>query len=124
MRFEHFAIYAVDTTALARWYETHFGLKQIFSNEDSPPTYFLADKQGMAIEIIGRPARDELDLRQVFHFAFLPEDFDATVAQLRAAGVPLETEIQGAGGDVRLCYFSDPEGNRGQVVWRGRPLGS
>ncbi|MCA9117049.1 MAG: VOC family protein [Planctomycetaceae bacterium] len=124
MRIEHFAIYAADTTALASWYCTHFGLKQIFSNEDSPPTYFLADEHGMAIEIIGRPPREALDLKQVFHFAFLPEDFEAEVARLREAGVPLEQEIGGADGGVRLCYFDDPEGNRGQVVWRKKPLGN
>ena len=37
-------------------------------------------------------------------------------------GVPFEDELQFAGGKIRICYFADPAGNRGQVVYRSEPL--
>lgn len=124
MRIEHFAIYAEDTVALADWYCEKFGLKVVFRNEQQPPTFFVADGEGMAIEIIGRPPRAQpIDFGDVFHFAFLVDDFDKTLADLQAKGVEFEDELQFAGGAVRLCYFADPAGNRGQIVYRAEPLG-
>ncbi|QDU43539.1 Glyoxalase-like domain protein [Symmachiella dynata] len=123
MRIEHFAIYAEDTIELADWYCEKFGLKVVFRNEQQPPVFFVADESGMSIEIIGRPPRAQpIDFGDVFHFAFIVDDFDATVAELTAKGVPFEDEIQFADGAVRICYFADPAGNRGQVVYRSQPL--
>ena len=125
MRIEHFAIYAEDTIALADWYCDKFGLKVIFKGEQTPPMIFVADEQGMAIEIIGRPARSEpIDFNTVFHFAFVVDDFDKAAGDLKQKGVPLEDEVVGAAADVRLCFFDDPAGNRVQLVWRGNALGS
>ena len=125
MRIEHFAIYAENTEALADWYCEKFGLKVVFKGTQTPPMIFVADEYGMAIEIIGRTPRDEpIDFTTVFHFAFLVDDFDQAVAELKGKGVALEDESVGAADDVRLCYFADPEGNRGQIVWRAQPLGS
>ena len=50
-------------------------------------------------------------------------DFDATVAELKAKGVPLQPEETFGDGTVRICYFADPAGNRGQVVYRAQQLG-
>ena len=85
---------------------------------------FVADNQGMAIEMIGRPPRDKMDFTTIFHFAFLVDDFDQAVADLREKGVPIEDEVVGAAAGVRLCFFDDPAGNRGQIAWRAEPLGS
>ena len=125
MRLEHFAIYAEDTVALADWYCEKLGLKVIFKGTQNPPMIFVADERGMAIEIIGRPPRTEpIDFNTLFHFAFVVDDFDQAVTELKAKGVPLEDEVVGAAADVRLCYFDDPAGNRGQIAWRANPLGS
>jgi len=123
MRIEHFAVYAEDTVELADWYCEKFGMRVVFRNEQQPPTFFIADESGMAIEIIGRrPRAQPIDFSDVFHFAFVTDDFESEVAQLKAQGVPLEDEIEGAGAGMRLCYFNDPAGNRGQVVQRAQPL--
>jgi len=125
MRIEHFAIYAEDTVALADWYCEKFGLKVIFKGSQNPPMMFVADEQGMAIEIIGRPPRSEpIDFNTIFHFAFLVDDFDKAVKDLKQKGVPLEDEVVGASSSVRLCFFDDPAGNRGQIAWRANPLGT
>ena len=55
-RIEHFAIYAANSTALKDFYVRGLGLKVVLESGDNPPGYFLADDQGMALEIIGRPA--------------------------------------------------------------------
>jgi catechol 2,3-dioxygenase-like lactoylglutathione lyase family enzyme len=123
MRIEHFAIYAEDTVALADWYCDKFGMKVVFKGKQDPPMIFVADKEGMCIEIIGRPPRTQpIDFNTVFHFAFLVDDFDQAVAELKAKGVPLEDEVVGAAPGVRLCFFDDPAGNRGQLAWRAEPL--
>ena len=124
MRIEHFAIYAEDTVALSQWYCDKFGLKEVFRGTQTPPMIFVADNQGMAIEMIGRSPRDKMDFTTIFHFAFLVDDFDQTVAELKEKGVPIEDEVVGAAPGVRLCFFDDPAGNRGQIAWRSEPLGS
>ncbi len=123
MHLEHFAIYAEDTAALADWYCETFGMKVVFRNEQQPPTIFVADEKGMCIEMIGRrPRAQPIDFSDVFHFAFLVDDFDAAAAELKAKGVALEDELSFEGGTVRICYFSDPAGNRLQIVHRDQPL--
>lgn len=123
MRIEHFAIYAEDTAALADWYCSKFGMKVVFKGKQNPPMIFVADNKGMCIEMIGRPPREKpIDFSAIFHFAFLVDDFDKEVAELKAKGVPLEDEVVGAAPGVRLCYFDDPAGNRGQIAWRAEPL--
>jgi len=125
MRIEHFAIYAEDTVALGDWYCEKFDLKVVFKGPQNPPMIFVADEQGMSIEIIGRPPRSEpIDFNTIFHFAFLSDDFDKTVEDLKQKGVSLEDEVVGAAAGVRLCFFDDPAGNRGQIVWRETPLGT
>ena len=124
MRIQHFAIYAEDTVALSQWYCDKFGLKEVFRGTQNPPMIFVADNQGMAIEMIGRPPRDKMDFTTIFHFAFLVDDFDQAVSELKEKGVPIEDEVVGAAPGVRLCFFDDPAGNRGQIAWRSEPLGS
>ena len=58
------------------------------------------------------------------NYVYLHEDGAGAPIKGWVQGVPLEQEIGGADGGVRLCYFDDPEGNRGQVVWRKKPLGN
>jgi glyoxylase I family protein len=67
---EHFAIYADDPTALKDFYVSALGLHVIVESGGDPPGYFLADDQGMAIEILGRPSGSpEVNQRWVCHLA-------------------------------------------------------
>ena len=55
-RIEHFAVFAQDATALKNFYVQSFGMKVVLESGGDPPGFFLADDQGVALEIIGRPA--------------------------------------------------------------------
>jgi catechol 2,3-dioxygenase-like lactoylglutathione lyase family enzyme len=121
MRLEHTALFAPDTTHLADWYCRHFQMTIVFKGGGEPPTYFVADRNGMCLEIMAlKGPRGIDDTGRVFHLAFVPDDFEKACAELTAAGVTLEPEIQGPG--LRLRYFYDPAGNRAQVIKRDKPL--
>jgi len=121
MRLEHTAIFAEDTIALADWYCRCFGMRVVYRNDAKPPTFFVADERGMCLEIIGRPGKPAIDdTGRVFHLAWVVDDLEKAAADLRAKGVPLEPLAGGTG--VKLHYFNDPAGNRGQIIKRDKPL--
>lgn len=121
MRLEHVAVFARNSTALAEWYCRVFDMRVALAAPVNPPAYFVADRQGFCIEIIGTaepPAIGETG--RVFHVAFVVDDFDAAVRQLLERGVPLEPETGKDG--LRVRFFHDPEGNRLQIIRRPAPL--
>jgi glyoxylase I family protein len=121
---EHFAIYADDSTALKDFYVGALGLRVIVESGGDPPGYFLADDQGMAIEILGRPpGSPEVNQRWVCHLAFWIEDVLAKRAELERLGITFETETLVDNDEMKTAFFKDPAGNRCQIVWRRRPLG-
>lgn len=125
-RIEHSAIFAPDPTPIKDFYVDLFGLKVVVDNSAATPAgYFLADENGVALEIIGRPAdAPAFSTRYVCHTAFLVDDYAAARADLVARGIAIEegTEVDNAA--MRTAFFNDPAGNRCQIVWRARPLGS
>jgi glyoxylase I family protein len=87
--------------------------------------FFLSDGAGGVLEIIERPGGAAAEsTRYMCHAAFLVEDFDAARAKLAARGVRFETDTVVDNDAMRTVFFDDPEGNRLQIVWRPRPLGS
>ena len=123
---EHAAIFADEPGILKAFYEDAFGFRVIVDNSKSrPPGYFLAGEQGAALEIIGRPfGADNVNQRHVCHVAFLVADFDSARALLERRGVVFETDTVVENESMRTAFFNDPEGNRIQIVWRAKPLGS
>ena len=125
-RIEHFAIFAADLEALRAFYEEALGLRVIVDNSRAPVRgYFLADDGGSVLEIIARPPGvPATGTRYVCHTAFLVEDYAAARAALLRRGVRFEADTEVDTDALRTGFFDDPEGNRCQIVWRGRPLGS
>jgi len=123
---EHFAIYAADAAALKDFYVEALGLRTIVDNSGGdPPGYFLADDGGGALEIIGRPSdQGRVNQRWVCHMAFRVDDYAKARVALERRGVVFETETAVDGPAFQTAFFNDPEGNRLQIVWRARPLGS
>jgi glyoxylase I family protein len=122
---EHFAVYADDPTALKDFYVGTFGLRVIVESGGDPPGYFLADDGGMAIEVLGRPAvSPEVNQRWVCHIAFRVEDVLAKKTELERLGFVFESETFVDNDQMKTAFFKDPGGNRCQIVWRRRPLGS
>src|SRR5690349_5144048 len=120
---EHFAIYADDAPALKDFYVEALGLKVIVESGGDPPGYFLADENGMALELIGRPAgQSGANQRWVCHVAFWVDDFAAARDALAARGVTFEKETFVDNDTMRTAFFADPGGNRVQIAWRRNRL--
>ena len=123
-KLEHFAIYADDPTALKDFYVGALDLHVIVESGGNPPGYFLADDQGMAIEILGRPpGSPSVNPRWVCHLALWVDDVPAKRAELEHLGIVFETETLVDTAEMKTAFFQDPGGNRCQIVWRRRPLG-
>ena len=70
-KIEHFAVHADAPTTLKDFYVDAFRPRVIVESGGDPPGFFLADDQGMAIEVLGRPAGSpDVDQRWVCHPAF------------------------------------------------------
>jgi glyoxylase I family protein len=122
---EHFAVYADDPTALKEFYVDVFGLRVIVESRGDPPGYFLADDRGMALEVLGRsPGSPDVNQRWVCHLAFWVEDVAGKRAELERRGFVFEPETLVDNDEMKTAFFQDPGGNRCQIVWRRRPLGS
>ena len=91
-----------DTKALGQWYETHLGIAEfwtqqagftVFSPFQQSSDYFPSDKQWM------------INLRV--------DDLDGMIAQLKAAGIAIETRPDEWDRDEtgRFARIHDPEGN-------------
>lgn len=125
-RIEHFAIFAADLEGLKRFYESAFGLRVIVDNSRALIRgYFLADDAGTVLEIIERPPGIPApETRHGLHTAFLVDDYGESRRSLEAQGVQFEPDSEVINDDVRTGFFLDPAGNRCQIIWRSRPLGS
>ena len=124
-KIEHFAIYAENSVALKDFYVSAFGLRVIVESGGSPPSYFLADDSGMPIELIARPKGEPgANQRWVCHIAFWVDDFASAKSALEARGIVFETDTLVENESMQTAFFNDPEGNRAQIVWRRKPLGS
>jgi glyoxylase I family protein len=123
-RIEHFAVYAEDPIALKDFYVGALGLRVVFENAGPPPAYFLADDNGMAVEILGRPEGEtNANQRWICHFAFWVDDFNVMHDQLLRMGVVFEEETLVETDELKTAFFKDPAGNRCQIVWRRKRLG-
>jgi glyoxylase I family protein len=125
-RLEHFAIYAKDAGALKDFYVRAMGLRVVLVGPGDPPAgYFLADDHGGAIEVIARPeGQSNANQRWVCHVAFRVDDVAAKRAELESLGLVFEADTAVDDDAMKTAFFHDPEGNRCQIVWRRKPLGS
>jgi catechol 2,3-dioxygenase-like lactoylglutathione lyase family enzyme len=119
-RLEHVGIGAARDRfeETVRFYEQVFGWHRI--KENPGDMTFVGDGQGGRLEIL---ARDQPPLAMPHHLAFVvdPAAFEATVAALRASGVPVQEPTKNAFGDT-MIFFADPAGNAAQIVSRLEPM--
>lgn len=125
-RIEHFAIFATDLVPLSTFYQQTFGMRVVLDNSKAPvPGHFLADDAGAVIEIIERPkGMPAADTRYACHAAFWVDDYPSARARIEARGVAFETDTEVNTDAFRTGFFNDPQGNRCQIVWRAKPLGT
>ena len=101
-----------------RFYEQVFGWHRI--KESPGQLAFIGDGEGGRLEVI---VDDAPPLPKPHHLAFGvdPNEFDSMMEALRAAGARVDEPMTNPFGD-RMVFFSDPAGNRAQVVGRLEPL--
>ncbi len=117
---EHVGIAASSATfeATVRFYEGVFGWHRI--REEPGVLVFVGDGAGGRFEIFVSKAPP---LTHPHHLAFGVswDAFDALAAQLRAMGTQMDEPFVNTFGD-RIVFFTDPAGNRAQIVGRREPL--
>ena len=103
---------AEDPHLLNAWYQRHLGVRECGATyedgswwQDEGPTVFGAEPPATSY---GRP-------EQTWRINFRVENLDAMVAQLRAAGIPVNVEDT-VYPNGRFAHLSDPEGN-GIELW-------
>jgi len=108
---------AHDPDALARWYTEQLGVDAFSEQNDA--TWW--QEEGPTVwapfpaetDYFGRP-------EQSWMINFRVRDLDAMLAQLRAAGVNVDDEVQVMDGIGRFGWARDPEGNRIEL-WEPAP---
>lgn len=121
---EHVGLYAEDTKALADWYIDMFGCTIAYENPKSG-TFFVAFSDKSMIEICkcdegcGKPDLKDAGLR---HLALTVTDFDAVVADLKAANTEIVADEVTSSSGVKTIFFRDIAGNILHLISRPAPL--
>jgi predicted enzyme related to lactoylglutathione lyase len=105
---------ARDPQAQAAWYERHLGiddLNRAVWRQDAGPTIYGPFAE--ATEYFGRR-------EQQWMVNFRVDDLDAMMADLRAAGIAVETRAEWDSEVGRFCRIHDPEGNPIEL-WQPAP---
>ena len=125
-RIEHFAIYADDPTALKDFYVDALGPPCDPSRAAAtPPGFSWPMMRGMALEVLGRPTGSpERQPALGLPPGVLGRRLLGEKAELERRGSIFETETFVNNDEMKTAFFKDPGGNRCQIVWRRRALGS
>lgn len=118
---EHTAIASPTPKELAEWYVKNLGFR---INYDYDGNYFVRAANGTMLEIIpsqGERAASAMRDPGIRHLAIAVDDFDASLAELRAQKVKFLNEPYENEGN-RLVFFSDPDGNILHLIQRASPL--
>ena len=126
MRIEHLAFVTQEPVVVAKWYVAHLGFEIKRSMDVSPFMHFLADEQGMMIEIYRQPHIRVPDYRDMdpllLHLAFVSHDVEKDRARLIAAGATTVGEIQETPTGDELAMLRDPWGFAIQLARRASPM--
>jgi predicted enzyme related to lactoylglutathione lyase len=112
---------AKDVTALAKFYDTAFGLKEI-DRVGQPPTEIImrygatvaAAKAGKSPEFLVQAREAGAPNDPMTHAIFQVSDFAATVAAAKAAGATMKGDVVSVpigGMPIKIAMLADPDGN-------------
>lgn len=98
---------ARNPQALAEWYETNLGVSRAPTDMETPP---WVSKEGITVFAPFSEDTDYFNADKRFMLNFRVSNMEAMLAQLRAAGIEIETDqtMEGLG---RFVHLHDPEGN-------------
>ena len=110
----HIGLRTVDVDRAARFYTSALG-GAIERTRTEPDRRAWVRVRGVMLEIAEMPSWNCLDAQQraalpMVAFAVSPEEVDALVARLDAAGVPRHGPVLKATGESVGVYFADPDG--------------
>jgi glyoxylase I family protein len=112
---EHIGLAANNTTTLKDWYVSMLEAKLVYSDEKTPPAYFLQLPGGPMIEIYAADRSIEETgnnkLAGWRHLALRVDSLENARAELSERGVTFTEPIKPAGGGGRILFFKDGEGN-------------
>lgn len=122
MNVEHVGIYACNSAALAEWYVSAVGLKEVrrIEKEGRPPVVFLKGEQGAVLEILptdAAPAERDLKRPGFTHLGILVADLGEEQERLAGLGIEL-WGVRDTSNGWRIGYFNDPEGNILELIQR------
>ena len=124
MKIEHFALNVADPAAMADWYGTHLGMKIARRGDPKTTTLFIADDNGLMIELYNDPREPHFDGAsmgtQIWHLALLATDMAADHKRLIAAGCRPVGEINTTAVGDQLAFLRDPWGFVLQLVKRAK----
>ncbi len=119
---EHIGLAARDTTALKAWYEHVLGAVTVFTDEKTPPAFFIQLPGGMMIEIYnGISGVNETAINSTHgwrHLALRVASIEEARHHLESRGAVFPDPIKPAGGGGRVLFFQDPEGNLLHLIER------
>lgn len=122
---DHVAIAAKDPKALGEWYCDFLGMRVLFDNGKTPPTYLVGGDMGAVVEIMpdnGAAVSSHQPLDPgIRHIAFRVKDFATAYSRLEGNVLGLTPAAPAAGGG-QIAFFHDPEGNLLQIVSRDSEL--
>jgi len=122
MKIEHFALNVADPAAMADWYGRHLGMKIARRGDPKTTTLFIADDNGLMIELYNDPREPHFDAAnmgtQIWHLALLATDMAADHKRLIAAGCRPVGEINTTPVGDQLAFLRDPWGFVLQLVKR------
>jgi lactoylglutathione lyase len=117
-RIGHIALRAKDIEAAAAFYRDILGMKEAFRMYNgaggSLSTVYLCLAEGQFIEIFpgGIEERKTEDAAGYCHLCIEVENIGQTFQELRAKGLPMDTEIKAGYSKCLQFWTHDPDGNR------------
>ncbi len=119
---EHIGLAARDTVALKDWYVRIFGARVVFTDDKTPPAFFIEWPVGNWLEIYpGSTATAETAVNSTCgwrHLALRVASIESARSKLESRGVVFDEPVKPAGGGGRVLFFKDPEGNLLHLVER------
>ena len=124
MKIEHFALNVPDPRAMADWYVANLGMTIARSGPAPKHGRFLADDNGVMIELYDDPADRYFDLAgtgtATFHLAFTVSNMAEERQRLIGAGAKAVGDVNTAPNGDQLALLRDPFGLTLQLAMRAR----
>jgi catechol 2,3-dioxygenase-like lactoylglutathione lyase family enzyme len=110
-RVSYVTVQVRDFNGMVAWYRDVLGL--MVAGLEPDEFCVLAMAEGRTVLALATDHPDRINQRPGSGWTptIAVDDFDATVARLRAAGVEFDAEEEGADEGYRLVRVRDPEGN-------------